>query len=201
PKQQHVFYRSDGGAIQHIFYDQATNQLYADNWTDRGLDPVWIPTGSRAVAEPRFNCDAVLLPSGDVFMTGGCRVWRSDNDAVHNPEVYHPDTDTWETLPAAAIVPRDYHSVALLLPDGRVWTAGSNFNGQQSFPPPQPQPQPVDQGGPIQAYLSDTRERRIEIFEPDYFGRSDRPRIDSAPAVVFHAETFHVASADAAVVS
>jgi hypothetical protein len=189
PNQQHVFYRAADGAIQHIFADVQTNQLYTDNWTD----PAWVPTGNRSVAWPRYNCDALLLPTGDVFVTGGCKTWRTDSDAARNPEIYHPESDSWELLPAEATVPRDYHSVALLMPDGRVWTAGSNINGQQSFVY---LPDSDDQDPSV-----DMRERRIEIFEPDYFSRPDRPRIDSAPGMVSHAQTFHVSSADAAAVA
>jgi hypothetical protein len=90
-------------------------------------------------------------------------------------------------------VQRDYHSVAWLMSDGRVWTAGSNINGQQSFVY---LPSSDDQDPSV-----DMRERRIEIFEPDYFSRPDRPHIDSAPRMVSHAQTFHVSSADATAVA
>jgi hypothetical protein len=33
PGQQHIFYRGTDGAINHIFWDAATNQLYTDQWT------------------------------------------------------------------------------------------------------------------------------------------------------------------------
>jgi hypothetical protein len=33
PSQQHIFYRSADGAVQHIFWDAPTNRLYRDNWT------------------------------------------------------------------------------------------------------------------------------------------------------------------------
>jgi hypothetical protein len=56
-------------------------------------------------------------------------------------------------------VKRNYHSVALLLPDGRVWTAGSNHDGQQG---------------------RETLEPRIEILNPPYVGVPNRPQITSA---------------------
>ena len=52
-----------------------------------------------------------------------------DKDGVLEAELYDPITNTWETRSSAA-VPRVYHSVALLLPDGRVWVAGSNHDSQ-----------------------------------------------------------------------
>jgi hypothetical protein len=35
PKQQHIFYRLDDGTIQHIFWDAASNRIFADNWSSR----------------------------------------------------------------------------------------------------------------------------------------------------------------------
>ena len=39
PDQQHIFYRSGNGAIQHIFWDAPTQKLYRDNWTERAAAP------------------------------------------------------------------------------------------------------------------------------------------------------------------
>ena len=39
--------------------------------------------------------------------------------------VFDPETNDW-LLTSAATVPRNYHGVALLLPDGRVWTASGS---------------------------------------------------------------------------
>jgi len=145
---------------------------------DPEAHPRWTPTGSRALEGPRFHLNAVLMPTGDVFVSGGCRVFNQNNAKVTEPEIYHPETNAWETLSATpASVVRNYHSVALLMPDGRIWTAGSDRDGQQ---------------GKTNAEL------RIEIFEPDYFDRPDRPRIVSAPDAVICGETFEVETPDAA---
>ncbi|HYP23255.1 MAG TPA: galactose oxidase early set domain-containing protein, partial [Actinomycetota bacterium] len=93
----------------------------------------------------RIHSCAVLLPTGRVFVSGG--ITRRDEPgppgAALIPEVYDPGIDwdeneydhgpfssdstgSWEALSGEpAEVARGYHSVALLLPDGRVWTAGS----------------------------------------------------------------------------
>ena len=76
-------------------------------------------------------------------------------------ELYLSATDQWQTLEAASIV-RNYHSVALLMPDGRVWTAGSSKNAKQSFVPP------------------GNRELTIELYSPPYMSAS-RPQILIAP--------------------
>ena len=38
PNQQHVFYRGFDGAINHIFWDAATNRLFRDQWTPQPPD-------------------------------------------------------------------------------------------------------------------------------------------------------------------
>jgi hypothetical protein len=111
----------------------------------------------------------VLLPDGTVLVVGGSRS-SNDTDAVLTAERYDPAADQWEAL-ATAAVPRLYHSVALLLPDGRVWTCGSNHDCKQSFhdvPPTRP----------------DNRELRMELFSPPYLFRGPRPSILSAPNTV-----------------
>jgi hypothetical protein len=145
-------------------------------------NPHWQPTAPRQLpASPprynltnpsRFNATAILLPTGDVFVCGGTAVSRdtmpftTDATAVLESEIYHSSQDgqpdRWESLPAASVI-RNYHSVALLLPDGRIWTAGSDKNAQQGRQNLQP---------------------RIEILNPPYVGQPGRPVIDETPAFV-----------------
>ena len=66
---------------------------------------------------------------------------------------------------------RMYHSTAVLLPDGRVLSAGSNF-------------------GPMQ--------NTYEIFSPPYLFQGPRPVIESAPSSLGYRQSFQIASADAA---
>lgn len=150
---------------------------------DLGVNtPAWTPTAPRALNAPnppvRRNLNAVLLPTGRVFVSGGVSAGdSSDASRVLAAESYDPFTNKWTTLPSATVT-RNYHSVALLMPDGRVWTAGGNINAQQSFPTPG----------------VDNRELRIEIFEPWYYGRSDRPHITSVPDAIHSMQEFKVRS-------
>ena len=147
--------------------------------------PAWRPTLARTLSgtPERHNLNAVLLPTGEVFVCGGVATGSADSSAVLAAEVYQPGTDSWVTLPAATVV-RNYHSVAMLMPDGRVWTAGSNKDAQQSFPAPG----------------VDNRELRIEIFEPWYFTAS-RPQIAASAGTVFYGQTFQVQTAQASSIS
>lgn len=92
---------------------------------------------------------AVILPDDTVFETGGSRGYRTDD--VFSAEIFHPDTNTF-TKAATPRVGRNYHAEAILLPDGRVATFGSN---------------------PIE----NTFEMRIEIYSPAYLFRGNRPSI------------------------
>ena len=64
----------------------------------------------------------VILPNGKCVIFGGSE--RNNTIPVRIPEIFDPVTETWQALPSAS-VNRVYHQVSLLLPDGRVWTAGS----------------------------------------------------------------------------
>ena len=74
--------------------------------------------------------NSVVLPNGQVLIVGGqtYAVGFSDNNSVLVPELFDPVTETFTTLPPIAS-PRNYHSVALLLPDARVVSAGGGLCG------------------------------------------------------------------------
>ena len=123
----------------------------------------------------RQQCFTLLLPDETVLVIGGSTTHPSDwsgywFDGVQLPEVYSPAQGQWTTLQAPATVPRVYHGVALLLPDGRIWTAGSNPFGD----------------GQRQDF-----EHRIELFEPWYFSQP-RPVVANSPGSVRHGQTFDV---------
>ena len=79
------------------------------------------------MSQPRVMPDSVLLPTGKVLVMNGSSTGKADAGAnpVYAVELYDPDGDTWTSM-ASMAVPRLYHSTALLLPDGRVMTAGSD---------------------------------------------------------------------------
>lgn len=76
----------------------------------------------------RAFANAVVLPNGKVFITGGQvhAVPFSDATAILTPELWDPATRTFTVLPAHT-VPRTYHSFALLMLDGRVFTGGGGL--------------------------------------------------------------------------
>jgi hypothetical protein len=154
-------------------------------------------TGLAANRQREFGC-AVLMPTGEVFVTGGVQT-RSPEVGVLEPEIYTPGinwttltyTDeagggvplgAWQSLDAdPATVIRNYHSVAILLSDGRIWTAGSNHH--------------ANMGDPSDAAIA---EKRIEIHSPSWFGNAARPTITSAPQVVTYGQSFDLDTPQAA---
>jgi len=157
------------------------------------------PYGKRAYAT------AVLLPDGSVLVVNGCRSERGyplsggghDSEAVLFAERYVPDApywpphqrDTWEQL-SSSTIPRVYHSVALLLPDGRVWIAGSNHDSGRNRGG-----NSIDQPG------TDARELRMELYSPPYMDSATRPQMGSAPATMDYGKKFTIGTPDAQGVS
>jgi hypothetical protein len=129
---------------------------------------------------PRLHLNAVLLPDRTVFVTGGSLKQEDQPLARLQSEIYDPATDMW-TLTAACSVPRLYHSTALLLPDGRVVTAGGNPEG----------------GTHVQWDQDPEEEMRLEIFSPPYLFQGPRPSITAATEEWAYGQTFEIHSPEA----
>ena len=114
---------------------------------------------------PRTHVNAALLPDRTVLVTGGGLARESRLTPTLQSEIYDPATNTW-TLVASSKVPRLYHSVSLLLPDGRVVVAGGNpAEGRQ-----------VEWGKDPQ-----NEEMRLDVYSPPYLFKGPRPVIMAAP--------------------
>ena len=72
--------------------------------------------------------NGVALPNGEVIIVGGnsSGIEFSDSGSILEAEIWNPNTQTFRRV-ANMSVPRNYHSVALLMPDGRVWSAGGGL--------------------------------------------------------------------------
>ncbi len=70
----------------------------------------------------------VPFPTGEVMVVGGNTTGAKfrDSGSVLEPEVWNPQTGAWRGMANMAI-PRDYHSTAMLLTDGRILTAGGGY--------------------------------------------------------------------------
>jgi hypothetical protein len=89
-----------------------------------------VVTSQPALLFPRVYLNAVVLPNGEIVMAGGQNVAAqfTDDLAVMMPEIWSPVTGKARRL-APMAVPRDYHSIGLLLLDGRVLYGGGGLCG------------------------------------------------------------------------
>lgn len=77
---------------------------------------------------PRGFANGVVLPDGTVLVVGGQRksLVFTDTDGILYPELFNPSTKKWTTL-APEAVPRNYHSISILLADGTVFSGGGGL--------------------------------------------------------------------------
>lgn len=77
---------------------------------------------------PRGFSNAVVLPDGSTLVTGGQRksLVFTNTDGILVPELFNPKTKQWTQL-APHAVPRNYHSISILLPDSRVFIGGGGL--------------------------------------------------------------------------
>ncbi len=82
------------------------------------------------MAHARAFANGVALPGGQVLIIGGqsYALTFSDDTSVLAPEVWNPQTESFIEL-APMATPRNYHSVAVLLPDARVFSGGGGLCG------------------------------------------------------------------------
>lgn len=139
----------------------------------RANDDQGMPT-SRQAARMNFTRRLhalTALPDGTVLATGGMLDTTPDPDpttdannadknndlvdesaAVFAAEIWDPETDQWTVMAAAQKV-REYHSTALLLPDGRVLVGGGGVCGA--------------------CYEKQYSEGNFEFFSPPYLFNAD----------------------------
>ncbi len=117
--------------------------------------PKYVP-GPNLPGPGKMYLNATTLPDRTVLVTNGGRYNRDDSSNVYSAAVYDPATNRWTNV-AADPIGRNYHSTAVLLPDGRVGVLGSN-PGDGSY------------------------EFRVSLYEPSYLFKGERPTLAGAPA-------------------
>jgi hypothetical protein len=150
-----------------------------------GATPTATPTGSMAYGRRQNNL--TVLADGMVLVTGGNSSGAplvDLNAGVYAAELWNAATGQWTTLSSMQVT-RQYHSTALLLPDGRVLSAGGGICGT------------CDTVG----YLN----KNAEIFSPPYLFAKDgsgslapRPTVAAAPGTVTEGSQFSISTPDAA---
>jgi hypothetical protein len=139
------------------------------------LNPQWIDTNADMHHMRHDSPNFLLLADGTPVVFGGDNTNYPEKLNYSDP---NPQNWTWTEIDAEATVPRKYHSTALLLPDGRVWTAGSRlFN-------------------PNRNEYEDDMERRIEFYSPGYLFDGSRPSIENVPSIINYGTQFDLSYSD-----
>ncbi len=148
---------------------QSTTTVYDEAAPGLG----WQGGPSMNVARAHHN--TVLLPDGGMATFGGGvgkrtpeGLWAADPEH-RQVDLLDPGGGTWRTG-ASQVKARAYHSTAVLLPDGRVISAGS------------------------EDYYATAGADTAEIYEPPYLFRGTRPGIASAPGSVNWGDEFGIES-------
>ncbi|MBB5039016.1 lectin-like domain-containing protein [Prosthecobacter dejongeii] len=138
----------------------------------RSGTPVVAATSSMKYVRQFAN--SVILPNGEVMVMGGNSSGLKFNDtgSILSPEIWNPTTGQWREVTDMS-VPRNYHSLALLLPDGRVWSGGGGLSGNSAD------------------------HRDAQLYTPPMLFKADgtaavRPVIQQAPSYIGTGMTFSV---------
>jgi len=141
-----------------------SGRAYATSFTfDHGTG-AWTQRGSLTYKRRLHNL--VILPDGKVLAIGGNKRDLYE-DPVFEPEIFDPATGQWSVATNVdnPNIPRWYHSVATLMPDGKVLVAGGDIQ-----PPP---------------YPTEKRPKLYQLFKPRYLNvTSLRPVIQVAPTSI-----------------
>ena len=179
-----------GGSDKPLADQQHTDALAVKTETrfdERNPDNGW-NQDAQELHVPRSHHNTVLLPDGSMVTVGGGRGSTAATQpngtvgqyattgAEKQVELWSPSTGAW-TLGAAQAESRAYHSTAVLLPDGRVVSAGDDFSGP--------------------SFTQDT----AEIYEPPYLFDGDalapRPAITAVPSTMTWGEHYAIGTVPA----
>jgi hypothetical protein len=137
--------------------------------------PAW--SQPSPLLEARIHPNVVLLPDNTIFICGG----MTDRGAPFRGgrcELYNTSSNTISEM-AALNYPRHYHSIALLLPNGKVLAAGGSR----------------DEG------CGESLNYPIEVYSPPYLFKGPRPTISASPATVSLGSSFEIETPNAANIS
>jgi hypothetical protein len=174
----HVLYT--GGAPSAVTNTPASANASVIDLT--ATNPTW-----QAVApmnNARIYHTLTMLADGTVLAVGGEQESNNPNatldvtSGVLPAEIWNPTTGTWTTV-ASMATGRNYHSTAVLQPDGTVLVAGGGHEEGVNGP------------GQYSA----------QIYSPPYLFQGPRPTITSAPSATTYGSTIPISTPDAASIS
>jgi hypothetical protein len=166
--------------------------LNDEGWGDQDHPaPQWHDGPALDHARAHFN--TVLLPDGSKLSSGGGLGQAPAPDRslysepVYETELYDPASGDWRPAGKENDA-RTYHSTAVLLPDGRVLSAGDD----------RPDHLPVLDGEPDQDHPAG---RTAQLYSPPYLAKGGRPVVTDSPRAVRYGARLPIAVADPAAVA
>jgi len=141
-------------------------------------NPTWQPAAPMNYA--RVYHTLTMLADGRVLAVGGEAT--SDQTQVTTgvlpAEIWDPATGKWTVEPSMAAA-RNYHSTAVLMPDGTVLVAGGGHEDS----------------------LANPGQYSAQVYSPSYLFNGPRPAITSAPASSTYGASMSISTPDAASIS
>ena len=177
------FLITGGGNTFNDYHDMADDpNAVASNRTAKILDmtsgtPVWSNAPDMSFGRSFHN--VTMMPDGKAFAVGGATIisdFARAQQSTITAESYDSATNSWTRL-ADPAKPRMYHSISLLLPDGRILSAG---------------------GGRL---APATDQLNAQYYSPPYLFKGPRPTISSAPSTIGYNATLDLVSPEAASIS
>lgn len=160
-----------GGSLTHANGGSASTPT-AEVIDMSATKPAWNYTSPLTYS--RYNENLVLLADGTVLAVGGGGGFGEYTNPILTPELYDPKTAQW-TVMSPQTVQRTYHSTAVLLPDGRVVSSGSDNHVSTQI--------------------------TYEIFSPPYLFKGARPVIQSPPTSLTYGAKFNITTPDASTIT
>ena len=161
-----------GGAASVINTTPSTNTTAVLDTT--AATPAWRQTAP--MLSDRIYHTLTMLANGEVLAVGG---EATSNQAVVTKgvlptEIWNPASETWSAAAPIAAA-RNYHSTAVLMPNGQVLVAGGgHYDG-----------------------LNDKGQDSAQTYSPSYLFDGPRPTITSIPSSATYGSTISVATPDA----
>ncbi|KAL3747454.1 hypothetical protein ACJRO7_016271 [Eucalyptus globulus] len=131
-----------GGAKPKAYRAVEKNQTFMPALRDCARLVVTDPNAQwkkEAMPSRRVMGDMLILPTGDLLILNGAAkgtsAWNFAEDPNLVPVLYSPEKPAGKRFRElkAATIPRMYHAVSMVLPDGRILVGGSNTNPTYTF--------------------------------------------------------------------